>query len=163
MGPGRHFHAKLSLRWTWFEIWRVAWESNAPERLIPRIPRDIAELSVVGDNVAMRLTSRVPRGPWRLARPLPRGPWWSVAIGLLVFFGGIIASGLTGSPWPLAITVAGGILIGEAWGVRCPQCKRRLTRRQAPVQNGPAYRLFYECRSCEALWDAEMVIDPTSD
>ena len=99
----------------------------------------------------------------RLVRPLPNGPWWAFALGLLAVVGGIIATGLLSSPWPLAISVVGVIVFVEARGLRCPQCRRRLTQRKVPVDGGPAYRVFWECSRCVALWDGEMIVDPTRD
>ena len=78
-------------------------------------------------------------------------------------FGGVIAVIVLSSPWPLVASVVGIIMFGEARGLRCPQCVRRLTERKVPVDNGPAYRRFWECRHCVAVWDGESIIDPTQD
>jgi hypothetical protein len=96
-----------------------------------------------------------------LVKTFPRGPWWALALGLAVFFGGIVAAGLVWSPWPLAACVVGGVVFGEARGLRCPQCGRRLAERKTPVEGGPAYRLFLECRHCCELWDSGHVFDPS--
>jgi hypothetical protein len=98
-----------------------------------------------------------------LVRPLPKGPWWAFALGLLVFIAGAIVAGLLWSPWPLVASVIGIVVFVEARGLRCPQCRRRLTERKVPVDDGPAYRLFWECRRCAALWDGEMLYDPIKD
>jgi len=95
-----------------------------------------------------------------LVRTFPRGPWWEFALGVAVFFSGIVAAGLLWSPWPLVACIVGGVVLGEARGFRCPQCGRRLAERKTPVAGGPAYRLFLECRHCSALWDSGHVFDP---
>jgi len=98
-----------------------------------------------------------------LTRPLPHGPWWALALALAIFFGGVIVAGLTGSPWPLVAPVVAIIVYGEWRGFRCPQCTRKLTERKVPVEGGPAYRIFYECRHCQGLWDPELLFDPSKD
>src|SRR5689334_21704024 len=80
-----------------------------------------------------------------LVRPFPRGPWWAFALGLFAFFAGIIVAGLFSSPWPLVTSVVGIVVFGEARGLRCPQCGRRLSKRKATVDGGPAYHSFLEC------------------
>jgi len=82
---------------------------------------------------------------------------------LLTFFAGVVAAGLLRSPWPLVASVVGIIVFGEVRGLRCPQCRRRLTERRVPVDEGPAYQMFWECPRCVAVWDGQMVIDPTRD
>ena len=79
------------------------------------------------------------------------------------FLAGVIAAGFLSSPWPLIASVLGVILLCLARGVRCPQCGRRLTERRVPVDEGPAYRRFWECSHCVAVWDGEAIIDPTQD
>ena len=96
-----------------------------------------------------------------LVRTFPRGPWWEFVLALLAFFGGIVAAGITSSPWPLVACVVGLVVFAEARGLRCPQCARRLTQRRTPMNGGPAYRLFLECRHCSALWDSGQVFDPS--
>src|SRR5712675_818408 len=98
-----------------------------------------------------------------LVRPLPRGPWWALALGLLVLLGGMVAARWLSSPWPLLVPVVGIIVYGAARGLRCPQCGRRLAERRVPVDGGPAYQSFWECRRCSALWDGEVIVDPRSD
>ena len=104
----------------------------------------------------------------KLIRPLPEGPWWLYALGLLAIVGGFIAI-VSFPPSALVIVVAGLVIVAgiavvaEARWVRCPQCGRRLTERKVPVDGGPAYRVFWECPGCVALWDGEMIIDPTRD
>jgi len=98
-----------------------------------------------------------------LLRTLPRGPWWAFALALVVFLAGVIAAGWFSSPWPLVASVLGIILFCAARGVRCPQCGRRLAERRVPVDDGPAYRRFWECRHCVAVWDGESVVDPSQD
>jgi len=98
-----------------------------------------------------------------LVRPLPHGPWWALALALLIFFGGVVVTGWLWTPWPLAASVVGTIIFGEWRGFRCPQCKRKLVARKVPVEGGPAYRVFYECRHCEGLWDPDLLFDPSSD
>ena len=84
-------------------------------------------------------------------------------MGMLAFFAGGIAAGIFSSPWPLVGSVVGILVFAQARGLRCPQCGRQLVLRKVPVDGGPAYRMFWECRRCVALWDGEIVIDPTRD
>jgi len=94
-------------------------------------------------------------------RPLPPGPWWTFALGMVVFFGGLMLAGWLWSLWPLVIAVA-GMFMFRAWrGVRCPICDTKLVRREVPLEGGPARRLFYECPECLDLWDSGTTYDPT--
>jgi hypothetical protein len=98
-----------------------------------------------------------------LLRPLPHGPWWAFALGIVLLLAGFALSGWLSAPFPLVICVV-GIIVFSMWrGFRCPQCGRKMRERRAPIDGGPAYRIFYECTQCEALWDAEMKFDPTDD
>jgi hypothetical protein len=96
-------------------------------------------------------------------KPLPRGSRWPLVIGLTVFFAGLVTAGLLSSPWPLVASVAGIVVCVEARGIRCPQCRRRLTLRKVPVGDGPAYKMFWECTHCVEIWDGQMTIDPNRD
>src|SRR6185369_14988517 len=122
---------------------------------------DTNRTSAAAASVAHPDVSRHP--PMALVRPLPRGPWWAFALGLFAFLAGVVAAGLLSSPWPLVASVVGIVVFVEARGLRCPQCGRRLTERRVPVDDGPAYRMFWECRHCSALWDGDMIFDPTRD
>jgi hypothetical protein len=101
--------------------------------------------------------------PIDLVRPLPSGSKWAFALGLLVLIAGFFLAGWLSSPWPVFIPIATLVLYGLWSGIRCPQCHRRMHDRKAPIHGGPTYRLFYECKQCEALWDSGRVIDPTAD
>lgn len=96
-----------------------------------------------------------------LVRTFPRGPWWAFALGILALLGSFAATGWLNSPWPLAGFVVGIIVLAEARGFRCPQCRRRLVRRKVLIDGGPKYRLFLECPRCVALWDLGREFDPT--
>jgi hypothetical protein len=95
-----------------------------------------------------------------LVRPLPKQPRWVFVLGVSIVVLSFLATGLLGSPWPMA-AILGYIMFCHARGERCPQCKRRLVERRVPVDSGPAYRLYVECPHCVALWDTERTIDPT--
>jgi hypothetical protein len=94
-----------------------------------------------------------------LMRPLPSGSKWGFALGILALVGCIVAAGWFSSPLPLLLIV-GIIAIGEWRGERCPQCRRKLLARKVPVEGGPSYRVFYECRHCERMWDPDLHFDP---
>jgi hypothetical protein len=95
-----------------------------------------------------------------LVRPLPKEARWVVVFGVSVVALSCIAAGLLASPWPFLAIVA-FIVFSFARGERCPQCKHRLKERRVPIDGGPAYRLYWECPRCVALWDAERTIDPS--
>ena len=94
-----------------------------------------------------------------IVRPLPKSPWWTLPVTVAVILATFLSAGWFQSPWPffgLALIIA----LGEWRGFRCPQCRRRLRSRDVPIDGGPAYQVFYECTSCEALWDGQMKFDP---
>ena len=109
-----------------------------------------------------RLVRQPSATPMGIVRPLPKGPWWRLPLTVVVILFAILGTGLLQSPWPMLIAVV-VIVVGELRGLRCPQCNRRLKQRRVPVDNGPAYKVFYECPHCAALWDGEMTFDPTRD
>ena len=95
-----------------------------------------------------------------LVRTFPRGPWWAFALGIMALLGSFFAAAWLGSPWPLVGFVVGIIVLAEARGFRCPQCRRRLVKRRVLIDGGPTYRVFVECPRCVSMWELDQVFDP---